>query len=121
MVQMISLFHQISSCIRRDFVVGGSLVLVYGLQACQMDAPQEGVSDAQLCTYRASSRVESILSGMTLEDKVGEMTQLTLDMLCVGENHRAEEPHRLDSVRLDSLCISIGSVLNAVTTRRPMA
>ena len=115
MVQMISLFHQITSCMRRDFVVGGSLVLVCGLQACQMDAPHEGVSDAQLCAYRASSRVERILEGMTLEDKVGEMTQLTLDMLCVGENHRAEEPHRLDSVRLDSaFAISkIGSVLNA--------
>ena len=115
MVQMIHFFHQITSFLRRDSVVGGLLVLVCGLQACQLDAPQDGVSDAQLCTYRASSRVERILADMTLEDKVGEMTQLTLDMLCVGENHRAEEPHRIDSVRLDSaFAISkIGSVLNS--------
>ena len=115
MVQMIHFFHQITSFLRRDSVVGGLLVLIFGLQACQMDAPEAGVSDAELCTYRASSRVEGILAGMTLEDKVGEMTQLTLDMLCVGENHRAEEPHRIDSVRLDSaFAISkIGSVLNS--------
>ena len=89
--------------------------MVCGLQACQLDAPQQGVTDAELCTYRASSRVEDILTGMTLEDKVGEMTQLTLDVLCVGENHKAEEPHRLDSIRLDSaFAISkIGSVLNS--------
>ena len=102
MVQMIHFFHQIMSSLRRDSVVGGLLVLVCGLQACQLDAPQDGVSDAELCTYRASGQVERILADMTLEDKVGEMTQLTLDMLCVGENHRAEEPHRIDSVRLDS-------------------
>ena len=115
MVQMIHFFHQITSSLRRDSVVGGFLILMCGLQACQLDAPEAGVSDAELCTYRASSRVEDILTGMSLEDKVGEMTQLTLDVLCVGENHKAEEPHRLDSIRLDSaFAISkIGSVLNS--------
>ena len=104
-------------------IAGVVLALVCGLQACQLDAPCESVSDAELCTYRASARVEGILAAMTLEDKVGEMTQLTLDMLCVGENHKAEEPHRTDQTRLDSaFAISkIGSVLNSAGHSYPAA
>jgi len=115
MVQMIHLFNPITPRLRRFSTYGGWLALACGIQACQLDAPQEGLSDEELCMYRASSRVEGILAGMTLEDKVGEMTQMTLDVLCVRENHKAEEPHRIDSVRLDSaFAISkIGSVLNS--------
>ena len=63
---------------------------------------------------RASERVETLLAGMTLDDKVGEMTQLTLDMLCVGNPHELEEPHRLDSAKLRAAFFEgrIGSVLN---------
>jgi beta-glucosidase len=123
MVQMIHLFFQIRLHMHSLPIAGVGLALVCGLQACQLDAPVEGVSDAELCTYRASSRVESILSDMTLKDKVGEMTQMTLDVLCVGENHKAEEPHRIDSVRLDSaFAISkIGSVLNSAGHSYPAA
>ena len=71
MVQMIHFFHQITSFLRRDSVVGGLLVLVCGLQACQLDAPQDGVSDAELCTYRASGRVERILTGHDLGGQGG--------------------------------------------------
>ena len=71
MVQMIHFFHQITSFLRRDSVVGGLLVLVCGLQACQLDAPQDGVSDEELCTYRASSQVERILDGHDLGGQGG--------------------------------------------------
>ncbi len=37
---------------------------------------------------------------MSLEDKVGEMTQLTLDMVCVGKPFHLEEPNRIDSAKL---------------------
>lgn len=123
MVQMIHLFSQIRLHMHCLHIAGVVLALVCGLQACQLDAPCESVSDADLCTYRASARVEGILAAMTLEDKVGEMTQLTLDMLCVGENHKAEEPHRTDQTRLDSaFAISkIGSVLNSAGHSYPAA
>lgn len=58
---------------------------------------------------------------MTLEDKVGEMTQLTLDMLCVGElsdkdgeHVILDEPHTLDPIKLEEAFEKgrIGSVLN---------
>ena len=42
---------------------------------------------------------------MALEDKVGEMTQLTLDMVCVGKPYHLEEPHRLDTAKLQK-CLS---------------
>ena len=65
--------------------------------------------------------MERLLAGMTLEDKVGEMTQLTLDMLCVEDSAKTrknkvvlDEPHRLDENKLDAAFDGgrIGSVLN---------
>ena len=100
---------------------GSWLVALMALSAsCQMD-PHAGVSDKALERFRGSAKVEQLLSSMTLEDKVGEMTQLTLDMLCVGEWDETprphivlEEPHRLDGDKLQEAFedARIGSVLN---------
>lgn len=62
----------------------------------------------------ADAFVDSLLTEMDLTAKVGQMTQLTLDMLCVGSPYNLDEPHRIDSAKLH-LCIDslqIGSVLN---------
>ena len=99
-------------------VLGGCLVLV---ESCHMSPPAEGVTDAALESFRGSAKVEAVLAGMTLEDKVGEMTQLTLDMLCVGELSEKEnvyvvldEPHALDRDKLRAAFDTgrVGSVLN---------
>ena len=96
------------------------MIVVCGT-SCHLDSSEEGVTDAQLEAFRASARVEQLLSEMTLEDKVGEMTQLTLDMLCVGEWEEEpqkhivlEEPHRLDENHLQEAFEEgrVGSVLN---------
>ena len=60
-------------------------------------------------------RVEGLLDKMTLEDKVGEMTQLTLDMLCVGEPYNLVKPIRLDpeKMRVALVDLRVGSILNA--------
>ena len=77
--------------------------------------------DLELEAFRGSEKVERLLAGMTLEDKVGEMTQITLDMLCVGELSEDEriyvvldEPHRLDNDKLRAAFGEgrVGSVLN---------
>ena len=77
--------------------------------------------DSDLEAFRGSEKVERVLAGMTLEDKVGEMTQITLDMLCVGELSEderiyvvLEEPHRLDDDKLHQAFEEsrVGSVLN---------
>ena len=58
--------------------------------------------------------VDSVLSTLTVEDKVGEMTQLTLDMLLVGAPYASEEPHRLDSGEVRDALVEwrVGSILN---------
>ena len=58
--------------------------------------------------------IDSVLSTLTLEDKAGEMTQLSLDMVCVGKPSRAEEPHRLDPKKLKHVLVDlrVGSILN---------
>ncbi|MEE9396742.1 MAG: glycoside hydrolase family 3 N-terminal domain-containing protein, partial [Methylococcales bacterium] len=51
---------------------------------------------------------------MTLEDKVGEMTQLSLDMVSVGTPYNLAEPHQLDTAKLRKVLVDlrVGSILN---------
>ena len=58
--------------------------------------------------------VESLMADMTLEDKVGEMTQLTIDMISVGEPYALQEPHTLDEKKLQNILVDlkVGSILN---------
>ena len=60
--------------------------------------------------------IDSVLGTLTIEDKAGEMTQLTLETVCVGEPKKFEEPHRLDPEKLDHVLIDlrVGSILNCV-------
>lgn len=60
------------------------------------------------------ARVASIMQKMDLKDKIGEMTQLTLDMLSVGEPYNVAEPHQLDSAKLREVLVDlrVGSILN---------
>ena len=58
--------------------------------------------------------VDSLLSTLSLEDKVGEMTQLTIGALMMGEPHKLLEPQHLDEAKLQEVLIDlrVGSVLN---------
>ena len=58
--------------------------------------------------------IDSVLNTLTLEDKAGEMTQLTLDMVCVKEGKNVDEPHRLDPEKLNHVLVDlrVGSILN---------
>ena len=58
--------------------------------------------------------IDSVLNTLTLEDKAGEMTQLTLDMVCVKEGKNVDEPHRLDPEKLKHILVDlrVGSILN---------
>jgi beta-glucosidase len=64
--------------------------------------------------------VEKLLEKMTLEEKVGQMAQVTIDVLTVGENafHTAE-PMALDNETLRKAIVDykIGSVLNTANNR----
>jgi beta-glucosidase len=60
------------------------------------------------------SDISKLISEMTLEEKVGQMTQLNLDVVCVGEVYKLGEPHRLDSAKLRKALVQyhVGSILN---------
>src|SRR2546428_11699326 len=73
------------------------------------------VVTAPLSAEQIDSKVEELLKQMTLEEKVGQMTQITLDVLGKG-NSRFEsfEPFALDVEKLKKALIDykIGSILN---------
>lgn len=55
-------------------------------------------------------RIESLLRQMTIEEKVGQMTQLTIDMVTSGDNQNI----RIDQIKLEKAVneYHIGSILN---------
>ncbi len=63
------------------------------------------------------AQIEEILSGMTLEEKVGQMTQLTLDVLTVGGLFATEMPLRIDEAMMDTVFgkYKVGSILNTIS------
>ena len=60
-------------------------------------------------------KVKEIMSKMTLLDKVGEMTQLSIDMVSVGNPYNLTSPHQLDEMKLKEVLVDyrVGSILNA--------
>ena len=58
--------------------------------------------------------VQSLMSKMTLEDKVGEMTQLSIDVLCIGEPYNLQKPDTFDEDKLKKVLVDlkVGSILN---------
>ncbi|HEY8402307.1 MAG TPA: glycoside hydrolase family 3 N-terminal domain-containing protein [Cytophagaceae bacterium] len=59
-------------------------------------------------------KVEELLAKMTLEEKVGQMTQLTLDAISKGEFHDANKPMEIDEEKLKKAILQyhVGSILN---------
>jgi beta-glucosidase len=87
-----------------------------GLAACKTKSPITS-STAQTTSSAESMNdadIEKILSGMSLEEKVGQMTQLNIDVISVGELYNLEKPHRLDKAKLEKAIVEkhVGSILN---------
>jgi len=59
--------------------------------------------------------VESLINKMTLEEKVGQMTQINIDLISVGEVFNLVEPHSLSKEKLEKALkeYHVGSFLNA--------
>ena len=62
----------------------------------------------------AESKAKSLLSKMSLEEKAGQMTQLSIEMISKGGIYQLEEPHALDSTKLEQIItkMGVGSILN---------
>lgn len=85
--------------------------LLFLLNACQQSP---AVTNPDSNTNVSDRRVDSVLATMDIADKVGEMTQLTLDMIAVGEPNRIPKPLKLDTAKLRDVLVNrrIGSILN---------
>ncbi|HBX44767.1 glycoside hydrolase family 3 N-terminal domain-containing protein [Limibacterium fermenti] len=66
------------------------------------------------------NRIDSILSKMTLEEKVGQMAQYTVDVIGKGGNlYASDEPFEIDLAMLDTIIgrYKVGSILNTSNNR----
>lgn len=61
-----------------------------------------------------NKEIVALINQMTIEEKAGQMTQLNIDVVCVGEVYKLEEPHRLDTAKLRAALVDwhVGSILN---------
>lgn len=77
-------------------------------------SPENDSSSATAPASAIDQRVEDILANLSVEDKIGEMTQLSLDMILVGPPYGAVEPHVLDTALLRKVIVDlrVGSMLN---------
>lgn len=59
-------------------------------------------------------KAQAILKKMTLEEKAGQMTQLSIEMISAGEGFNLEKPHRIDTAKLRKVIVDlhVGSILN---------
>lgn len=76
-----------------------------------------GIADAQT---KNNAKVESLLQKMTLEEKVGQMAQITLDVIGTGKDrYTSDEPFSLDQKAMEKALIQykLGSVLNTSNNR----
>lgn len=71
------------------------------------------------CTQNKQSEIEikvdGIISQMSIEEKVGQMAQVTLDVIGNGsDRHASNEPFAIDSARLRDVIVKyhVGSILN---------
>lgn len=56
-----------------------------------------------------------LISKMTLKEKIGQMTQINIDVISKGEVFNLIEPHSLDSAKMHKILVEygVGSILNA--------
>lgn len=75
---------------------------------------KEATIPSQYSSTEISKKVKEIMSKMELVDKVGEMTQLSIDMISVGSPYNLAVPNQLDEKKLKEVLLDfrVGSILN---------
>ncbi len=89
------------------YILIGTLSLLFSFASCQ---PSSKTTDPSI-----ESKIEKILSEMTVEEKVGQTCQITLDALFVrDEENKVVEPFQLDPKKLKEAIVDygMGSILN---------
>lgn len=81
-----------------------SILLIFSFSTLCLSANAQSIAQ----------KVNALLAKMTLEEKVGQMTQISIDALVKTKNGKTIEPHTIDTAKLIE-CISkykVGSILN---------
>ena len=93
----------------------GMLTLVMLMTSLLLPGLAQGQSNPQPAI---AVRVQSLLETMTLEEKVGQMTQLTIETVAVGNGFSAREPFKLDRDKLRDAILNhhVGALLNVGTS-----
>lgn len=86
-------------------------LLIIALSICNQSIAQPNKTSNKAFT---KAKVKSLLANMSLEDKCGEMTQLSIDMLSVGTPYNLTVPNQLDEAKLKHVLVDlkVGSILN---------
>jgi beta-glucosidase len=88
------------------------LLLVFSVENCTDSNAQSNINgSAEIDIQR---KVKDLMSKLTLEDKVGEMTQLSIDVISKGSPFNLSEPHTLDTEKLKKVIVDlrVGSIMN---------
>ncbi len=78
---------------------------------------------SQKSTPAIERKIDALLAKMTLEEKAGEMTQLSLDMICEGDPYNLKQPLAINKDKLKKVIqqYHVGSILNLGTTAHTAA
>lgn len=78
---------------------------------------------AQKTTPAIERKIDALLAKMTVAEKAGEMTQLSLDMVCVGDPYNLQQPLAIDKDKLKKVIqeYHVGSILNVGTSAHTAA
>ena len=70
-----------------------------------------------------SDQVQSLIDQMTLKEKVGQMTQVTIDLICKGQANSMDAPYQIDEEKLKRAVVEygVGSILNVPRGNYPNA
>jgi beta-glucosidase len=104
----------------RSFIL---LIATFALIACGGPSVNNEVQPSANAKSPFHDEIMARLGEMSLEEKVGEMTQLNLDVVSVGEIYNLKEPHALDSAKLYHAIVErhVGSLLNVGGHAYPLA
>lgn len=92
-------------------------VIAPGIYAQKRSTP---LRPAVMTETEIDAKVEALLAKMTLEEKVGQMAQITLDVIGKGANrYSSDVPFSLDTAKMRKALVTyrIGSVLNTAANR----
>jgi beta-glucosidase len=94
----------------RRLLLAAFLLVIASVGAAPVTHAQTG---GTITTPEIERRIDALLAEMTLEQKAGEMTQLTLQAVSAQEG-TAEQPHRLDEEKLREAVLDrhVGSIFN---------